>query len=338
MGTPAGVAGGGSAARERVGAVKRSPSVALTLAVAIAVASVWIGLAAGERWLSPWAPGSELDERILWTLRWPRVQTAAAIGALLALAGAWLQTLVGNPLAEPYVLGVAGSSSVGAILGLALSGGGPVAVSISAFAGACLGTAFLLPLARLGANRLLLAGVVMASFWGATVTLALALLSERDLGRALSWMMGDVGANIVPPWVLWVAVAATLLVGVRVAPHLDRLALGDRHAATMGTPVSRLRLVLLLLSSAATGLAVAAVGTVGFVGLVVPHAARMLVGSPHRLLLPVCVAGGATLVVLADAGARTVIAPAELPIGVVTALIGVPVFLWLLLRRRAWAS
>lgn len=296
------------------------------------------GLGAGERWLNPLAPGSELDARILWSLRWPRVQTAATVGALLALAGAWLQVLVGNPLAEPYVLGVAGSGSIGALTALAFAGVAPWSTPVGAFVGACIGTAAILPFVGLGQTRLLLAGVVLAALWSALVALVLAVLSDRDLGRAVSWMLGDLGSEHVARPILWVGLGVMLLCGLALSPELDRLALGETHAATMGTPVARVRLMLVVVASAATGLAVAAAGTVGFVGLVVPHGARILIGASHRILLPVCAAGGASLLVLADAGARAAIAPAELPVGVVTALIGVPVFLWLLVRWGRWSS
>jgi iron complex transport system permease protein len=310
----------------------------LALAAMIAAASLVVGLAAGERWLDPFDPGSPLDARIVWSLRWPRVQGAALVGALLALGGALLQTLVGNPLAEPYVLGVAGSGAVGAIAALAWSTPSPWSVPVGAFLGAGVGTATILPFVRLGPARLLLAGVVLAALWGALVSLALALAGERDLGRAVHWMLGDLGSEHVSRSLLWAGVFAMLAAGAVLAPHLDRLALGDTHAATMGTPVLRLRFFVVLLASCSTGLAVAAAGTLGFVGLVVPHAARLLVGSPHRVLLPACAAGGAALLVLADAAARTVIAPAELPAGVVTAALGVPVFLWLLVRQARWTS
>lgn len=307
-------------------------------ALALLAASLALGLGAGERWLNPFALESELDLRILWSLRWPRVQTAAAVGALLALAGAWLQTLVGNPLAEPYVLGIAGSGSVCAIMALSWGGDSTWSTPLAAFLGASVGTAAILPFARLGPTRLLLAGVVLAAFWGALVALALALLSDRDLGRAVGWMLGDLGSEHVGRPQLWLALLALLSAGVALAPHLDRLALGDHHAATMGTPVTRLRIALLVLASGATGLAVAAAGTVGFIGLVVPHAVRIVVGASHRVLLPLCCVGGAALLVTADAGARSLIAPAELPVGVVTAMIGVPTFLWLLVRQGRWSS
>lgn len=307
-------------------------SLRITGLVTLVGVAVVVGLGIGERWISPWHPETALDAAILWDLRWPRVQTALAVGAMLALSGAWLQTLVGNPLAEPYVLGVAGSGSVGAILAIVASNAS-WSPAFGAFLGATAGTLLILPFARLGTSRLLLAGVVLASFWGAMSALALASLGERDLGRAVNWMLGDLGSGHVPHLALWAGAAVATIAGLAIAPSLDQLALSEDHARAAGVPVRRMRIGLVILSSAATGLAVAAAGTVGFIGLVVPHTARILLGARHRTLLPGCIAGGGALLVFADAGARAIIAPAELPVGVVTALIGVPVFLFLLVRR-----
>lgn len=307
------------------------------ITVAVLTIAVAVGLAGGEHWLFPFDAGSELDERILWDLRWPRVQTAAAVGALLAIAGAALQALLGNPLAEPYVLGVSGSSSIGALAALVIWPEARWPTSAGAFLGACAGVSAILPFSRLGPHRLLLAGVVMAALWGAAVTMLLALLPDRELGKALGWMMGNLAGNIVPNAWLWVAVVGLVAFGVLIAPALDRLLLGETHAEALGTTVARIRLAVLLLASAATALAVTAAGTIGFVGLVVPHTMRLLFGPMHRSLLPASAMGGAALLMLADTGSRVLIAPAELPVGAVTAVIGVPVFLWLLTRRATWS-
>ncbi|MCP5057164.1 MAG: iron chelate uptake ABC transporter family permease subunit [bacterium] len=315
----------------------QSPWSRLVLVALFAAGSVALGLAMGERWIDPFGSGSTMDAVILESLRWPRVMSAAAVGALLAMSGAWLQTLVGNPLAEPYILGVAGSGSVGAIIAIALVGGA-IAPAIGAFLGAVVGTLAVLPFVRLGPTRLLLAGVVLAALWGAMVALALSQLGDPELRRAVQWMLGDLGSNPLPNWLLYGAGALALAIGVALGRDLDRLALGEVHAATLGTSVAWLRLVLVLLASATTGLAVAAAGTVGFVGLIVPHAVRLLIGSPHRFLLPASALCGAGLLVLADATARAIVAPAELPVGVMTALLGVPTFLWLLVRRSQWSS
>jgi len=307
-------------------------SLALVL-LAIAAFAVFTGLGAGDGWINPFAPASVLEQTILWELRLPRLLIAFAVGGLLALAGAWFQVLLGNPLAEPYVLGVAGSSAVGAICSIALMPQSAWTVSAGAFAGAWIGIAVMMAFAHLGPARLLLAGVVLAAFWGACVALLLALLPARQLGMAFGWLMGDLSTSMIPPAGLLLIWAAALGCGMALARSLDMLLLGEAHAAALGVDIRRLRLLLLFLASAVTSVAVAAAGTIGFVGLVVPHMMRLAFGSLHRLLLPAAAIGGGILLLLADTGARTVMAPAELPVGVITALIGVPVFLWLLLRR-----
>lgn len=315
-----------------VSGVRAGPGSALVLLALLALAS-FVGLGAGERWIDPISPATDIETVILWELRLPRVVAALAVGALLALSGAWLQVLLGNPLAEPYVLGIAGSASAGAILALALGAGAGWPASAGAFVGGCVGIAALVPFRRLGPTRLLLAGVVLASFWGAFVTLLLALLPERQLGLAIGWMMGDLASVGLASASLAVTAIAAVAAGVALANPLDRLLLGETHAGMLGTPVERIRWIVLLLASAATAIAVTAAGTIGFVGLVVPHLVRAWWGPMHARLLPAAAIAGAVLLLLADTAARTWIAPAELPVGVITALIGVPVFVWLLARR-----
>lgn len=304
----------------------------LLLAVMMAVCLL-LGLAAGEQWINPLAAGDELEKTILWELRLPRLLTAFAVGGMLALAGAWFQVLLGNPLAEPYVLGVAGSASAGAVAGLILMPESAWLMSVGAFAGAWLGIVVVMLFSHLGANRMLLAGVVLAAFWSALLALLLATLSGQGLFRAFAWMMGDLSRSDLPVSLLLAAWALALACGIVLSRSLDRLLLGERHAEALGVEVRRLRRRLLLLASAVTSLAVTAAGTIGFVGLVIPHLMRLLFGSLHRTVLPASAIGGGLLLVLADAAARTVIAPAELPVGILTALIGVPLFLWLLLKR-----
>jgi len=292
-----------------------------------------LGLAVGEHWINPFAPGDALEQTILWELRFPRLLTAFAVGGLLALAGAWFQVLLGNPLAEPYVLGVAGSASAGAVSGLMFMPESAWVMSLGAFAGAWIGIVAVMFFAHLGPNRMLLAGVVLAAFWSAVLALLLALLPEQGLFRAFSWMMGDLSHSDLPISVLLLAWGIALGCGLMLSRSLDKLLLGERHAEALGVDVKRLRQRLLLLASAVTALAVTAAGTIGFVGLVIPHLMRLLFGSLHRAVLPASAIGGGLLLVLADSTARTVIAPAELPVGILTAIIGVPVFLYLLLRR-----
>ncbi len=295
------------------------------------------GLGIGEKWINPFSPGNGVEQTILWELRWPRLLTAFAVGGLLALAGAWFQVLLGNPLAEPYVLGVAGSASVGAVSSLMIWSASTVAMSLGAFAGAWLGIFVVMRFARLGTSGMLLAGVVLAAFWAAVLALLLALLPERGLYQAFSWMMGNLSHSDVPVSLLLVSWALALAAGIWLAHALDCLLLGPRHAESLGVNVGLLRQRLLWLASAVTALAVTAAGTIGFVGLVVPHVMRLLFGSRHARMLPATALGGGMLLVLSDTVARTIVAPAELPVGVLTAMIGVPVFLWLLVHRRGRA-
>jgi iron complex transport system permease protein len=301
--------------------------------IGAAVICLLLGLATGEQWINPFAASETLEQTILWELRFPRLLTAFAVGGLLALAGAWFQVLLGNPLAEPYVLGVAGSASAGAVTGLMFMPESAWAMSAGAFAGAWIGIVIVMFFSHLGPNRMLLAGVVLAAFWSAVLALLLALLPEQGLFRAFSWMMGDLSHSDLPIPILLLAWAIALTCGLLLSSSLDKLLLGERHAEALGVDVKRLRQRLLLLASAVTALAVTAAGTIGFVGLVIPHLMRLLFGSLHRAVLPASAIGGGLLLVVADSAARTVIAPAELPVGILTAIIGVPVFLFLLLRR-----
>jgi len=303
------------------------------LAVAV-VACLIIGLSAGEVWINPFSAIETLDRTILWELRLPRLLTAFTVGGLLALAGAWFQVLLGNPLAEPYVLGVAGSASAGAVSGLMLMPDSAWAMSVGAFAGAWVGIVAVMFFSHLGPNRMLLAGVVLAAFWSAVLALLLALLPEQGLFRAFSWMMGDLSQSDLPVPLLLLTWLIALACGLLLSGSLDRLLLGERHAEALGVDVKQLRQRLLLLASAVTALAVTAAGTIGFVGLVIPHLMRLIFGSLHRAVLPASAIGGGLLLVMADSAARTIIAPAELPVGILTAIIGVPVFLFLLLRRN----
>ncbi len=301
------------------------------------IALAWLALGVGEQWIEPFTASGQ-DATILWELRFPRFLAAFFVGGMLALAGAWFQVLLGNPLAEPYVLGVAGSAAVGAIAGLMLSPDAPWAMSVGAFAGAWLGIVCVMSFSTLGASRMLLAGVVLASFWSALLALLLALLPAQGLFRAFSWMMGDLSQPDLPVNLLGLGWCFSLACGLWLAHSLDTLLLGERHAEALGVPLLHLRRRVVLLASMVTALAVTAAGTIGFVGLVVPHLARLWLGPLHRGLLPAAAVGGGLLLALADAAARTVIAPAELPVGVLTAMIGVPLFLYLLMRSARCGS
>jgi len=291
-----------------------------------------LALGFGEKWINPFQ-ASGLDAVILWDLRLPRLLTAFTVGGLLALAGAWFQVLLGNPLAEPYILGVAGSASVGAVTGLMVYPDSAWVMSIGAFIGAWIGIVVVMFFAHLGNNRMLLAGVVLAAFWSAVLALLLALLPEQGLFRAFAWMMGDLSHSDLPLSLLLLTWLIALGCGLWLSHSLDLLLLGERHAQALGVNVKRLRQGLLLLASAVTAIAVTAAGTIGFVGLVIPHLMRLLFGSLHKGVLIASAVGGGLLLVVADAFARTMIAPAELPVGILTAMIGVPIFLFLLIKR-----
>lgn len=268
-------------------------------------------------------------------LRLPRTVVAFVAGALLALSGLLMQILLRNPLADPYVLGVSGGAAVAALLVL-LAGASVAWMAPAAFGGALLSMALVFGLARLRGNwdpmRLLLTGVVVAAGWGAVITFLLAVSPDRALRGMLFWLMGDLGQPQLPQWELLV-----LLAGVGIALLLAReinvLARGGEQAAAFGIAVERLRAVLFLLASLLTATAVTLAGSVGFIGLVVPHMIRLMGLSDHRLLIPASVLLGGGLLVLSDIVSRTLLAPQQLPVGVVTAMVGVPLFLYLLQRR-----
>ena len=280
--------------------------------------------------------GDALSRALILELRLPRALAAFATGGLLAVAGALMQVLLRNPLADPYVLGLSGGAAVGALLAM-LAGLGSALVSGSAFAGALTATLLVFGLAHgTGSwtpSRLLLTGVVVASGWGAVITLILSLSPARQLPGMLYWLMGDL-AYARGPGVALLLLALVCLLVVPLGRSLNVLARGGLQAAALGVSVRQLEWLIYLLASLVTAVAVTTAGSIGFVGLVVPHMLRLALGNDQRLILPACALAGGTLLVLADTLARTVIAPEQLPVGVITALLGVPTFLYLLQRSR----
>jgi len=281
-------------------------------------------------------------EAILWRLRLPRVALAAEIGAGLAVSGGVFQALLRNPLAEPYVLGVSSGAAVGAVsaMVLGITAGSVVALPLSAFGGALLAMVLVLALAGVGGRGmdtrvLLLAGVVIGAFFNAVILLVINFADVETFRAALLWIMGSFsGAS--PEGVLAVSVylVPALLGLILLARPLNLLSVGEQSAFHLGVDVARFKVILYIGTSLVVGVCVAGAGAIGFVGLVVPHALRLMGGSDHRWLLPGSALTGALFMVGADTLARTVVAPAELPVGVVTALVGVPVFLWLLVKRE----
>jgi iron complex transport system permease protein len=284
------------------------------------------------------------DQEIL-RIRWVRVVMACAIGALLSLSGALLQLLLRNPLADPYTLGISGGAAVGALLSSFFLPIGVVAVGMQF--GSMLGAIASILLLFLMARRrlfapptmveapgigLILTGVMIASGFGAIISLLLAVSRDAELRGALFWLMGDLDVDSVSGLV-WLVLLLAGGWSLWRAPHLNLLAHGEATAHLLGVSVTRLRLQTLLFASIATAAAVSVAGAIGFIGLVVPHVCRLVLGNDQRRLLPASMLLGAAALVLADLVARTIVAPIQLPVGVVTALIGVPVFLFILSRR-----
>jgi iron complex transport system permease protein len=330
--------------------VRRRPALALAVLAFALVLAVIAGVAWGAVVIPPQrlidvllGRGDTSDAAIIMSLRLPRVLGAALVGAALAAAGALLQGVLRNPLADPYVLGTSAGASVGAVIGLLLGGAlGFIVVPALAFVGALLSVGFVWRLARVGPEvpvvTLLLAGVVVSAFAGSLVTFLL-VASDRlqlRLSAVLGWLMGGVTV------VTWEQLAASaLLVGVAfamallVAHPLDALSLGDDAASGVGVDVERTKRIVLASSALLAAAAVSVAGLVAFIGLVAPHATRVLLGPAHTRLVVASAVTGAAFLVAADLLARVALAPAEIPVGVITGLFGGPFFFALLWRHRA---
>ena len=269
-------------------------------------------------------------------LRLPRALAAFACGGLLALAGALMQVLLRNPLADPYILGISGGAGVGALVAI-FCGLGVAVLNGFAFAGALIAILIVFGLAHGDGSwtqtRLILTGVMVSAGCGALITMILSIAPDERLRGMLFWLMGDFSQGVSPTF----AIIGLVVLGMLVAPlarDLNVLIRGADTAKALGVSVSVVRISVYLLASLATAISVTTAGSVGFVGLVIPHLTRMLVGNDQRVLLPTSILAGGIFLVLADTLARMLIAPQQLPVGVVTALIGVPVFLYLLNRTR----
>lgn len=278
--------------------------------------------------------GDGMATEVVRSLRLPRALTGFACGGLLALAGALLQVLLRNPLADPYVLGISGGAGIGALLAIVL-GLGVAAINGLAFAGALAAMLIVFGLAHGDGgwthSRLLLTGVIVAAGSGAVVTLMLTIAPDDRLRGMLFWLMGDLSQSGDPQIVLALLVVV-LLIALPFARELNLLARGADLAQALGVAVNPLRRGVYFVASLATAAAVTHAGAIGFIGLIVPHLVRLAAGNDQRLLLPASVLAGGSLLVIADTLARTALAPQQLPVGVLTALIGVPVFLFLLTR------
>ena len=318
---------------------------AAVLALGIALISGSSQIASTDLWHALVEPGQSLAGDVISKLRLPRALAAFSAGGLLALAGALMQVLLRNPLADPYVLGLSGGAAVGA-LGAMLAGLGAVFVNLGAAVGALTAIALVFGLAKRdfsrqqltgaidASPRLLLTGVILASGWSAIIALMLTLAPEAKLRGMLFWLMGDLNGVDT-----WMPAMIMLMIGVALAyaaaRELNVMLRGEAVAHALGVDVTSLRRRVYLLASLATAFAVTTGGSIGFIGLVIPHALRLMFGNDQRVLLPACVLAGGTLLLLADTAARTVVAPLQLPVGVIMAMIGVPSFVFLLMRRHA---
>ena len=286
-------------------------------------------------------PLDRIGDSVLWDIRFPRVVLAILVGSCLGCAGVLMQGVFGNPLAEPGVIGISSGAAVGAVatiaIGLSVMGGWTV--TVVAFACGIATVLLVYVLSRSGGRTevvtLILTGIAINAFAGALIGLAIFVADNAQLTEITFWQLGSLAQA---DWTRVGAVLPCALLGLAIAPvyarRLDLLALGERSARHLGVDVERLRLTLIVVVALLTAAAVAVSGIIGFIGLVVPHLLRMAAGPGHRFLIVGSCLGGALILVLADLAARTIAAPAELPLGVLTALIGSPFFFWLLRRTR----
>lgn len=319
-----------------------SSRITLPLLITIAPLSILLALSMGSvsiesaaLWAALSGNGDGLSQTLIMELRLPRALSAFATGALLALAGTLMQVLLRNPLADPYILGISGGAAVAALLSM-IAGIGGAWLAGNAFIGAAISVLLVFGLAHGQGSwtptRLLLTGVVVAAGWGAVISFILAITPGRDLPGMLFWLMGDL-SHAPPPHIGLIITALGLLACLPLARDLNVLARGELAASALGVAVPRVRMALYVLASLFTATAVTIAGSIGFIGLVIPHLLRLSGLTDHRRLLPAAVLAGGSLLVLADTLARTALAPQQLPVGVITALLGVPLFLYLLHRQ-----
>lgn len=326
--------------------IQRRLYVLLVLLLALALVSFLVSFSSGSidiglidvvRQLFDPEPG--LNQRILMELRIPRSIAAFVTGALLALSGVTMQVLLRNPLADPYILGISGGAAVAALAAILLGLGGTW-ISSAAFVGALTSILIVFGVARSqrnwSATRLLLTGVVVSAGWGAIINILLTTSANNSVYSMLFWLMGDLSQSSVGV-MSGLVLAAGFALLMLLATSLNVLAKGDLQAAALGVNVPQLKLILYFSASLLTACAVTIAGSIGFVGLVIPHMLRLLGARDHRILIPASVLLGGSFLVIADSFARSVIAPQQLPVGVVTAIIGVPAFL-LILRHSGRSS
>ena len=308
------------------------------LSILLIIGSLFIGsvpLSLQTVWLSLIDSSAQESSLIITELRLPRTLAAFATGALLAQAGTLMQVLVRNPLADPYILGVSGGAATAVLIGMLLGLSGAFGLTGLAFIGALIAMFLVFVLAHQKGSwtptRLLLTGVVIAAGWGAAISLILTLSPAANLHGMLFWLMGDLSYSYSVSFA-FTALIIGLIFSMLLSSQLNVLIRGDKIAATLGVNLKQLQLKIYILASLLTAAAVVQAGSIGFVGFIVPHLIRLTGITDHRLLLPAATLGGGILVLLADTVARTVIAPQQLPVGIITAFIGIPLFLFLLQR------
>jgi iron complex transport system permease protein len=313
----------------------------LTLLI-LSAASILLACATGStllgwsEWMAAWKNPDSTHGELIWRLRLPRALAAWSVGAMLALSGCLMQVLLRNPLADPYVLGVSGGAAFATLVGMTL-GVAAIGLLFLALLGSLVSVLLVFGLARgtgpWSGTRLLLTGVVTASGWAALISLVLALGDDGSLRGMLFWLIGDLSYASLPVWAL-VVLAMAMVLTMGFSRSLNVLAMGETTARLLGESTQRSLWLVYLLASVLTATSVSIAGSIGFVGLIVPHLMRILVGSDHRVLVPAAALFGGLFLVLSDTLARTVLAPRQLPVGVVTALLGVPLFLMLLNRAK----
>jgi iron complex transport system permease protein len=321
----------------------RRPAVLFAGLIVVAIVALMVALASGSADISleqtldalrGTAP--ENTRSLIMELRLPRALTAFSVGGLLAVAGVLMQVLLRNPLAEPYILGSSGGAAVAALLAM-IFGLGSIIIDLAAFGGAMVATLLVFSIAHGTGSwtpaRLLLTGVVLAAGFSAATTVLLALSPEQNLRGMLFWLMGDLSFAF-EPWRTVCLLLALVIFGALAARHLNVLSRGELQAAIVGMPISGFRYLVFGAASLATALSVTTAGVIGFIGLIVPHLIRLVSGSDHRIVLPASALAGGSLLVIADTLARTIMAPRQLPVGALTAAIGVPLFLILMSRNR----
>ncbi|MBO0589555.1 iron ABC transporter permease [Sporosarcina sp. E16_8] len=322
-------------------------SVAYIVSAAALLVAVWLGVSIGSVKIpisTLWNPGADATAtNILWKIRMPRVVLAGLVGASLAISGAAFQGLLKNPLADPYTLGVSSGASVGAVMtlffGISIPFLGIYTLPVFSMVGAALTMFLVLGFARLvdramRMETIILTGIIFGSFLGSVLSLMIALTGE-ELRQIIGWLLGSVsmrGWSYITMILPFVVVGSFMLWLNR--RELNAMLFGEERAHHLGVNVKRRKFTILIGGSILTGSAVAVSGTIGFVGLVVPHMTRLLWGSDHRHLLTLSFMNGATLLVICDLIARTIISPTELPVGVITAFIGAPVFAFIFYKQR----